>query len=232
MKKVIVTTSWDDGHVLDLKLAELLQKYGIKGTFYISPNSREIPVADRLSEAQIREISKNFEIGAHTMTHPNLENIEDSEALREISASKKYLENVLNKSVDSFCYPSGYFNAHHEQMVKESGFKLARTVERFAKSIGNNPFTVPATVHAYRHWSDAFSILRAVGAKKFIACYLNWDDLAINLFDSVTQEGGVFHFWGHSWEVEKNGDWKRLEKVLKHIGGRQDVHYAVNVETL
>ena len=232
MAKVIVTTSWDDGHILDLELAELLQKYGIKGTFYICPNFGEIPASECLSEAQIRELSKNFEIGAHTMTHPNLENIEDGEALREIVASKKYLENVLNKPVDSFCYPSGYFNARHEQMVKESGFKLARTVERFAKDIGDNPFALPTTVHAYRHCSDAFSILRAVGIKKFISCYLNWDELAINLFDSVAKNGGVFHLWGHSWEVEKNNDWKRLEKVLNHIAGRQSVRYAVNTEIL
>jgi len=36
MKKVIVTTSWDDGHLLDLRLAQLLQDAGLKGTFYIS----------------------------------------------------------------------------------------------------------------------------------------------------------------------------------------------------
>ena len=35
MSKLIVTTSWDDGSRLDLKLAELLEKYGISGTFYV-----------------------------------------------------------------------------------------------------------------------------------------------------------------------------------------------------
>lgn len=33
-KQLIITTSWDDGHPLDLKIAELLDKYGINGTFY------------------------------------------------------------------------------------------------------------------------------------------------------------------------------------------------------
>ncbi len=40
MKK-IVTTSWDDGHKLDLKLAHLLQKYNMPATFYVSPECRE-----------------------------------------------------------------------------------------------------------------------------------------------------------------------------------------------
>lgn len=32
-KQIIVTTSWDDGHKLDLKLAKLLEKHEIRGTF-------------------------------------------------------------------------------------------------------------------------------------------------------------------------------------------------------
>ena len=31
---LIVTTSWDDGHKCDLTLKKLLDKYGVKGTFY------------------------------------------------------------------------------------------------------------------------------------------------------------------------------------------------------
>jgi peptidoglycan/xylan/chitin deacetylase (PgdA/CDA1 family) len=41
MNKVTVTTSWDDGHILDVKLSELLKKYNLKGTFYIAPKNRE-----------------------------------------------------------------------------------------------------------------------------------------------------------------------------------------------
>ena len=34
--KTLITTSWDDGNKLDIKVAELLDKYGMKGTFYIA----------------------------------------------------------------------------------------------------------------------------------------------------------------------------------------------------
>ena len=37
----IITTSWDDGHPLDFKLAELLNKYNLKGTFYIPRSNAE-----------------------------------------------------------------------------------------------------------------------------------------------------------------------------------------------
>ena len=33
-KKTIITTSWDDGHPLDLKLGKLLKQNSIKATFY------------------------------------------------------------------------------------------------------------------------------------------------------------------------------------------------------
>ena len=33
---VFVTTSWDDGHVLDHKVANLLESYDLPGTFYVA----------------------------------------------------------------------------------------------------------------------------------------------------------------------------------------------------
>jgi len=35
---------------------------------------------------------------------------------------------------------------------------------------------------------------------------------------------------GHSWEIDRNHDWSRLERVLKHIAGRTDVRYVTNGE--
>ena len=40
-KDLIVTTSWDDGQKVDLKLAKLLIKYDVKGTFYITKSYRD-----------------------------------------------------------------------------------------------------------------------------------------------------------------------------------------------
>ena len=32
------------------------------------------------------------------------------------------------------------------------------------------------------------------------------------------QTGGVFHLWGHSWELEQTAQWTRLEDVLRLLG--------------
>lgn len=230
MEKLFVTTSWDDGHVLDLKVAELLKKYGIKGTFYIAPRNREVPVADRLTDAQIQELSKDFEIGAHTMTHPNLKNLSDTEAEREIRDSKTYLEQVTGGPVKSFCYPSGYYTERHVQIVVRAGFSVARTVGRFSLSYPTDLFQVCTSVHAYNHWSDIWQIalFAHFHPRLFWKYYRNWDDLAIAMFELVKQTGGVFHLWGHSWEIEKNKDWKRLEKVLLHTGQVTELKHINN----
>src|SRR5262249_40656948 len=57
---------------------------------------------------------------------------------------------------------------------------------------------------------------------------VDWAALAIALFDEVHATGGVFHVWGHSWEIDQRHDWQRLERVLTHISRRDDVRYVTN----
>ena len=65
---MIVTTSWDDGDILDERVADLLDRHGIRGTFYLARSCR----SNRLSEKSIRALAKRHEIGAHTLSHPDL----------------------------------------------------------------------------------------------------------------------------------------------------------------
>ena len=53
-RKLVVTTSWDDGYPADLRVAELLAKHGVAGTFYV-PN-RNLEGRPVLSEQEIRRI--------------------------------------------------------------------------------------------------------------------------------------------------------------------------------
>ena len=230
--KTIVTTSWDDGHKLDFKLAALLAKHNIKGTFYIAPNDRESPKEDRLTSDEIRTLAENMEIGAHTMSHPQLPTLSDDEAHKEISESKTFLEEVTGKPVVSFCYPRGEYLPKHVQMVRDAGFRLARTVKRFAFDTGHDLMEMPTTIHTYDHYLDVFGILNFVKWNPilFVRYYRKWDVLAKAMFDRVYEKGGVFHLWGHSWEVEGHNDWERLEDVLTYISNRKDVQYLTNGE--
>lgn len=230
MNKVIVTTSWDDGHILDLKLSELLKKYNLKGTFYVAPKNREFDANYLLSNEELKKISSDFEIGAHTMTHPHLTKVDIEEAKKEIIESKKYLESSIGKEIKSFCFPAGYYKKEHRNLLKEIGFVFSRTVERFSVRRAFDLFFAPTTIHAYRHFSDVFNVIKTVGIRNSIKAYFNWDELAILMFDKAVREGGIYHIWGHSWEIDKNNDWERLERVFKYISNKDGVNYVTNSE--
>lgn len=234
-KKCIVTTSWDDGHRLDIRLAKLLKKYHIAGTFYVCPFDREFIKEDVLTNRQILLMGKDFEIGAHTMTHPHLTKIPLQEADDEIRGGKKYLENIIGRQVVSFCYPGGYRNTAVQKLVQQAGFRLGRTVSRYAFSTGNNPFALPTTFHTYNHFSDVHKIFgfacilspsTPLGVKLYR--YTDWEYLAMDLFDHCLKERLMFHLFGHSWELEKFGWWKKLERVLRYISARNNAVYIPN----
>lgn len=240
MRKVFVTTSWDDGHKLDLKLSELLIKYSLTGTFYVAINQN-----DRLSDAEIREISQKHEIGAHTMDHPRLSAVSPDKAAEEIKSSKTILENIIGKSVEMFAYPFGDFSSETKKIVNSCGFKGARTTKDWFWDFPADVFEMPTSLHVYPHplRPGATSIrarLRPLfhNLPKIIQYRLrpmaifSWKNLAKGVFDYAYKNGGVFHLWGHSWEIEKYGMWTDLEIFLKYISRRENCVYLTNGDLL
>jgi len=223
-----VVTSWDDGHVLDKKMAALLTQHGVKGTFYVAPQDHELASEERLTPEQARTLSTTHEIGAHTVHHQHLTTLGDAEAAYEIEESKRVLEGVIGTPVTSFCYPAGKYAMRHVKMVERAGFTNARTVKRFATSLRRSMFELPTSIHTYDHWLDVWGVLKLARFRplRFFYLYRHWDRQAKALFDRVQREGGVFHLWGHSEEVERHGDWDRLKEVLQYIGGREGVAYS------
>lgn len=226
MRKSIVTTSWDDGHVLDLKVAQLLTKYNLPGTFYISPESNEIIPKNRLTKHQIKDLGRNFEIGGHTIHHVNLPNVTKALAFQEIAGSKYYLENIIQSEITSFCYPYGSYDQDVKHLVKEAGYLRARTTKRFSIDNTYDLFAMPTTIHVYDHKSDFQPVL--FWKHKTIAPL----SLTKKYFDEVMKTGGIFHLWGHSWEIEKYKKWDELEKIFAYIANKTEITYVTNANML
>lgn len=236
-KQIIITTSWDDGHKLDLKLAGLLKDYSIKGTFYVSPENREFGKEEILNDGEIKNLSSDFEIGAHTMSHQILTKLSDTKAFEEITHSKKYLELLTGREVCCFCYPNGKYNEKITGMVERAGFCYSRTMERFRLSRPENFLTSGTALEAHRNSFltlpvDFFKIL-SFSRFNVIECFknLNWEYLAKKTFDYVEKYGGIYHLWGHSWVIERENDWKKLESVFSYITGKKNADYLTNYET-
>ena len=235
VKHPLVTTSWDDGCPVDLELAKLLKKYGLKGTFYVPVSNSEREVMD---EKSLRILSKDFEIGAHTLSHKDLMKISLKDAKEEILEGKKQLEGILNKKVQMFCYPKGHYNKQIIDLVKEAGFIGARTTECFRIEVPKNPYRMWTTIHV--HPSPARKILgNCIQNRNLRGLYhviknlgKSWSELANHYFNYVYMHGGVFHLWGHSWEIEEFGLWDGLDEFLSFLSNQNQVKYMSNGEVI
>ncbi len=235
---VYFTTSWDDGAKEDMRLAELLTKYQLKGTFYIPLANIEKRAV--LSTDEIKIIANNFEIGAHTVNHKYLTTIPNEEAEYEIKHSKKKLEDIVNISVNGFCFPGGKYNNTHLKLVNEAGFKYARTINMFQDSIQSN--LIDTSLQAFNHSRSTYlkHLLKRAYFNSFfhfrteIFSNKKWDGLLKDMIAKAVKNDSpndmkVIHLWGHSWEIDEYNTWRQLEHFFKHISG-QKIEAKTNME--
>lgn len=107
----------DDGYVLQRGIFDHLAKLGLerKVTLYLMGGWRGDGVHSYMSDNQIKEISGIAEIGCHTRDHPtNLPELRRrnyGSFMMQIDGAKKYLEDLTGKSIWTFAYPYGVFDA-------------------------------------------------------------------------------------------------------------------------
>jgi len=253
---MLFTTSWDDGYTLDLRLADLLDKYDIKGTFYVCPRKQH--GKDTMSNEEIAELRERHEIGAHTLRHSKLTEVSTIEAKAEIEDSKAWIEQVTGAKCTMFCYPYGFHNDDIKQLVKDAGYKGARTTTQL-QFAADDAFALPTTLQIApfpkrKTWSRWWHPLDQYGPLRVKRNQLNkigiqkndrkdWLSLAKALFDKALAEEknpslstfhfplSTFHLWGHSHEIEKYDMWEDLEKFLAHVKSA-NVECVVNSKTL
>jgi peptidoglycan/xylan/chitin deacetylase (PgdA/CDA1 family) len=93
---------------------------------------------------QVRDwLSLGHDIGAHTLTHPHLDQISLEQAREEISASKKKLEDAFGREVRHFAYPYGGLTPAVVDLVREAGFATACTTVAGLAGSGTPPFLLP-----------------------------------------------------------------------------------------
>ena len=210
-KTGIITTSWDDGFYLDVRLAELLDKYFIKGTFYI-PNKFTNKL---LNKYQIRAIARHHEIGAHSLTHKDLTKLNSKQLISEIKDSKSYLEDIIQRDIKMFAYPFGRFNNRVKKVLKISNFLGARTIDGLDPKI-----------------SDPFEFGISLGVNVSKISLENWFWLTSITARHTVASKAIWHLAGHSWEIEYFNMWKTLERFFKYIKGLDKKTYLTNGEVI
>lgn len=229
-----ITTSWDDGYPADHRLAELLQKYNLQGTFYIPRANDEYEV---MPESEILQLARHFEVGGHTLNHVSIDNTSESLFKEEILGCYQWLEELLGEKPVSFCFPRGIYNQPAVDFAFETGFKVIRTTELLNPGYGYPNGVIPTTVQVYPHAKlTYFKHLLKRFKFKSLAIYVrsgihsNLMHIVDYYLEHVRDQGGVFHLWGHSWEIEKYELWKDLERIFKLIAHEKSFQYIPNQE--
>ena len=223
-KKKAITFSYDDGVTQDVRLIEILDKYGLKATFNLNSELfghdgtliREgKPINhNKIMPDKVASVYKNHEIAVHTLTHPRLTELSDEEVIRQVEEDRKNLSAIAGYEVIGMAYPCGGINNDDrvaDVIKRNTGVRYSRTITlepSFAKQ-----------ENLYRFNPTAF--------------HLNFDTnykLAEELFKPEAE--GLLYIWGHAYEFDINDTWREFEEFCKFISGREDVFYGTNREVL
>lgn len=111
--RALVSVTLDDGWTSQYQNAlPILNKYGLKATFYIiSGELTDQP--DYMSAAQVKGLyAQGMEIGSHTITHSDLTQVSQTQLVQEMSQSQTTLQNAIGAPVTNFAYPYGAYNSN------------------------------------------------------------------------------------------------------------------------
>lgn len=137
-----VVITFDDGYLDNLEQAlPILERYQLPASIFVTTDfaahtsshprySDEGGSRLHLDWAQLRELVSHplITLGSHTVSHPYLQSVDDSQSREEITESASILEKELGIPMDYFCYPSGDYGARELNTIRDSAYQAAVTV--------------------------------------------------------------------------------------------------------
>lgn len=221
-KRKALTFSYDDGVQEDKRLAALLNRYVMKGTF----NLGSALLSDQLgwnewqrglrvtyiNAAEVRSLYAGHEVAVHTAHHHDLTKLDGETLRRELEEDKAALEALCGTDVVGMAYPYGAYNDSVVEAVQRAGLRYARTIE------DTHGFALPDDPLRWGH-----------------TCHHNDPqlfELAQAFLDAPGDTPLLFTVWGHSYEFSVNENWERMERFCAEMAGRDDIAYVTNREAL
>lgn len=216
-----IAFSWDDGALEDIRLFELHRKYNIPSIFFVPTKNiegREVLTKDII----LHNADELISFGSHTQSHIYLTKIPMERIESEITDNKKYLEDILQREIEHFCYPGGAYN---DQIIKivHKYFKTSRTADTMYFKKPEKSMLKPS-FHFYPRGIKSIigngirngSYTEVGRAMKH--CKWNYFNVMKNI---IEMESHMFDryvvVWGHSWEIEAKNLWKELDSLFSFI---------------
>ncbi|MCW3027662.1 MAG: hypothetical protein JWN81_873 [Solirubrobacterales bacterium] len=138
-----VVITFDDGYEDTPAAVHRLVAAGLRATVYLTAGS--IGADGMISAAQVAALAEcgpPVELGAHSISHPRLDELEPHALRREIIEGKQIVEQLAGGAIDTFAYPHGAYDARVRAAVIEAGFRSAAAVKNAISHTGDDPWAI------------------------------------------------------------------------------------------
>jgi len=158
--------TFDDGDLSMYAIVfPLFKEYKTKATFFLVPNF--IGTVGYMSWEQIREMAnyhdengkRLFFFGSHSLTHRPLGDLSPTEVQRELSESKRIIEQETGYPVEALALPfgSGAGNKEIKEIAQKAGFKVIRTSRPAATPINSLDLMQVGGFNVENYSTDVFT---------------------------------------------------------------------------
>jgi peptidoglycan/xylan/chitin deacetylase (PgdA/CDA1 family) len=145
-----VAVTFDDGFrdFSDYALPELVGRSLPVSLFVatgaLAPVNRSLlPGATMLTLDQVAQLDRaGVEIGSHSHRHPQLDTLDQTAVVQELSRPKQVLEETLGHEVGMFAYPHGFSSAVVRELTRLLGYRGAFAVRNAFSPDGDDPFRI------------------------------------------------------------------------------------------
>jgi len=123
-----LSITFDDGYADNFLLGlPIFQKLNTPFTVFVTSDLVKNNIDNYLTRTQLKELSNSSlcSIGSHASSHTPLASLSKETALKELIESKTFLENIIEKTVNTISYPHGLTSNEVIESTKEAGYTLA-----------------------------------------------------------------------------------------------------------
>ncbi|OKJ99787.1 polysaccharide deacetylase [Streptomyces sp. CB03234] len=154
-----VVLTFDDGFAdLPGPTAEALASRDLPATAYLTTGAITpgraclLPPAPMMALAEAPLLEQyGMEVGAHTVTHPQLDTLPPREVRRELRDAKAVLEDVLGHEVAHLAYPHGYNNRAVRRAALAAGYASAVAVRHALSSETDEAYRIARLIVRRTH---------------------------------------------------------------------------------
>jgi peptidoglycan/xylan/chitin deacetylase (PgdA/CDA1 family) len=138
-----VAVTFDDAYEDTTRAVERLRESGLRASVYVTTG--QIDSGRMIRREQLEQLAlqpETVELGAHTVNHPPLDELDIEEIEHEVSDSKQALEQMIGRSVDTFAYPFGAYDVRVRTAVIDAGFSSAAAVKNALSHPDDDPWAI------------------------------------------------------------------------------------------